>query len=292
MTASPIPQGSVAAALARARALGLDWLDAQWLLAHVLQKPRTWLLAHDDDLLAAPAAAAYGQACQRRADGEPLAYITGEHGFHGLLLTITPAVLVPRPDTEVLVDWALALLPALAAAPRVLDLGTGSGAVALAVAQGHPAARVTASDLSPRALAVARANADRLGLALHTCLGHWWQAVAADARFDLVLCNPPYIAGADPHLPALRHEPLLALTPGGDGLDALRAVIQGAPPHLAPGAWLLLEHGWDQAEAATALLGQAGFVDLATRRDIESRPRCTGGCWWPAGAGCHPDNKP
>lgn len=286
------PPGTVAAALAWARRLGLDRLDAHWLLAHVLQRPHTWLLAHDDHHLVAPEAAAYRQACQRRADGEPLAYITGERGFHGLSLAVSPAVLVPRPDTEVLVDWALALLPGLPTAPQVLDLGTGSGAIALAVAHGHRAARVTASDISAQALAVARGNADRLGLAVHTCQGDWWQAVAADARFDLVLCNPPYIAGADPHLPALRHEPLLALTPGGDGLDALRTVIQGAPPHLVPGAWLLLEHGCDQADAVTTLLGQAGLVDLATRRDIESRPRCSGGRWWPAGAGCHPDNRP
>jgi release factor glutamine methyltransferase len=159
----------------------------------------------------------------------------------------------------------------------VLDLGTGSGAIALAVAHSHPAARVSATDLSPAALAVAQANAQRLHLAVSFSRGGWWQAVPGDACFDLVLSNPPYIAGDDPHLPALRHEPLLALTPGGDGLGALREIIAGAPAHLAPGGWLLLEHGWDQAEAVAALLRAAGFHSVATRFDLEGRPRCTGG---------------
>lgn len=275
-----IPPRTVGAALAAARALGLDRLDAQLLLGHRLQRDRAWLIAHDDDALDSGAAQAFDDDCRRRAAGEPLAYLVGEREFHGLRLVLTPDVLVPRPDTETLVDWALALLrDGGAAAPRVLDLGTGSGAVALAVANHHCASQVTATDLSPAALAVARANAQRLGLAPTWLQGRWWQAVPADARFDLVLSNPPYIAAGDPHLPALRHEPLLALSPGGDGLDALREIVAGAPAHLVPGGWLLLEHGWDQADAVTALLRSAGFEAIETRRDLADRPRCSGGRW-------------
>ena len=275
----------VATALAWARQQGLDRLDAQLLLGHLLQRGRPWLIAHDDAALAPALAQAFCGLCRRRADGEPLAYLVGEREFHGLLLQVTPDVLVPRPDTEVLVDWALDLLPGLpTAAPRVLDLGTGSGAIALAIAHRHPAAQVCATDLSPAALAVAQGNATRLGLAIETRAGRWWQALAPDRRWDLVLSNPPYIADGDPHLPALRHEPLLALTPGGDGLDALREIIAGAPARLAPGGWLLLEHGWDQAAAVAALLAQAGFADIGTRQDIEAQPRCTGGCWRPIAA--------
>ena len=278
---APLPAlSTVGTALAWARQQGLDRPDAQWLLGHALQQSRTWLLAHDDAALLPAIGSVFNDHCRRRAAGEPLAYLVGEKEFHGLRLRVTPDVLVPRPDTELLVDWALALLPTLAsAAPQVLDLGTGSGAIALAVAHRHPAAQVTATDLSPAALAVAQGNATRLGLVIETGIGPWWSAVAADRRWDLVLSNPPYIAGGDPHLPALRHEPTLALTPGGDGLGALRDIIAGAPARLAPGAWLLLEHGWDQAEAVAALLQAAGFKAVETRLDIESRPRCTGGRW-------------
>ncbi len=268
----------LAQALARAAALGLDRLDAQRLLGHLLLQPRSWLIAHDDAKLPQAAAQTYAALCRRRADGEPLAYLVGEREFHGLALRVTPDVLIPRDDTETLVDWALALLKQSALrAPRVIDLGTGSGAIALAVAHRHPSARVTATDLSPAALALAQTNAERLGLALTWRCGSWWQALPAGQDFDLVLSNPPYIAAGDPHLPALRHEPLLALTPGGDGLDALRQIIAGAGEHMAPGAWLLLEHGWDQAEAVTRLLEAAGFGQIATLRDLEGRQRCTGG---------------
>lgn len=271
---------TIAQALAAARALGLDRLDAQWLLGHVLQQPSAWLISHDDQPLAAADAQAFDVLCRRRADGEPLAYLVGQAGFHGLTLQVTPDVLVPRPDTETLVDWALDLLPTLGVPhPLVADLGTGSGAIALAVAHGHPAAQMTATDLSPAALAVAQANARRLGLSLQWAAGAWWQALPAEARFHLVLSNPPYIAGADPHLPALRHEPLLALTPGGDGLDALRQIIAGAPAHLHPGGWLLLEHGWDQAAAVAALLADAGFHAMGHRSDLGGHLRCTGGRW-------------
>ena len=275
----------MAQALAAARTWGLDRLDASLLLGHRLQRDRAWLIAHDDAPLSTADAQAYAATCQRRAVGEPLAYLVGEREFHGLRLQVTPDVLVPRPDTETLVDWALDLLRAPTwgpAAPRVLDLGTGSGAIALAVAHRHPAAQVSATDLSAAALAVAAGNAQRLGLAVAFAQGGWWSAVAPAARFDLVVSNPPYIAGDDPHLPALHHEPTLALTPGGDGLGALRQIIAGAPAHLAPGGWLLLEHGWDQAAAVAALLQAAGFEAIGTRRDIAGRPRCTGGRWPPA----------
>ena len=271
---------TTAQALAAARAAGLDRLDAQWLLGHLLAQTSAWLIAHDDQPLPDATTSAYAALCRRRATGEPLAYLVGHCGFHGLNLQVTADVLVPRPDTETLVDWALALLPALALQrPRVLDLGTGSGAIALAVAHHHPAADVTATDLSPAALALARANAQALGLTPQWAQGAWWQALAAGARFDLVLSNPPYIAGNDPHLQALRHEPSLALTPGGDGLDALRQIIAGAPGHLAPGGWLLLEHGWDQADAVAALLAAAGFNAIAHRQDLAGHTRCTGACW-------------
>jgi release factor glutamine methyltransferase len=279
MTVAAMPP-TIAQALAAARAAGLDRLDAQWLLGHVLAQTSAWLIAHGDELLCAAQATAYARLCQRRAGGEPLAYLVGRCGFHGLTLQVTPDVLVPRPDTETLVDWALALLPTLAPArPQVIDLGTGSGAVALAVAHCHPQAHITATDLSPAALAVAQRNAQALGLPLRWAQGAWWQAVADGERYHLALSNPPYIAADDPHLAALQHEPALALSPGGDGLDALRQLIAGAPAHLHAGGWLLLEHGWDQARAVAALLADAGFRSIAQRTDLGGHPRCTGGCW-------------
>jgi release factor glutamine methyltransferase len=270
---------TVAAALAGAQAAGVDRLDAQWLLMHVLSRPRSWLIAHDDEPLPVDAARAYEGLCSRRARGEPLAYLVGEREFHGLTLQVNPSVLVPRPDTETLVDWALALLGTELAdrtAPQVLDLGTGSGAIALAVKHRWPAAQVTAVDVSEAALGVARANAQRLGLAVEFQPGSWWGPLG-DRRFDLVLSNPPYIAAGDPHLDALQHEPSLALTPGGDGLDAIRAIVAGAPQHLGAGGWLVVEHGWDQAGAVQALLRGAGFEAVCGRHDLAGHVRCSGG---------------
>lgn len=267
---------SVAAALAQARACGMERLDAQLLLCSVLQRPRAWLLAHGEHALGAREAQRFEALCARRAAGEPVAYLLGEKEFHGLTLTVNPDVLVPRPDTETLVEWALELLPAAPARPSVADLGTGSGAIALALTQSRPGARVCAVDVSPAALAVAQANGQRLGLAVEWLLGDWWAAVRG-RRFDVVVSNPPYIAADDPHLAALRHEPPLALTPGGDGLAALRTLIDEAPLHLQPGGWLLLEHGHDQAAAVRELLQARGYGDVATRRDLAGLPRCTGG---------------
>ena len=260
-------------ALEQARAAGVARLDAQLLLAHVLRRPRAWLIAHDEDELDASAAAAWSAALAERAAGRPLAYLVGTKEFHGLELQVTPAVLVPRPETEGLVDWALAL-----AAPEsaLVDLGTGSGAIALALAAALPSCRVTATDASPEALAVARRNGERLGLAVEWLQGDWWQPLVG-RRFEIALSNPPYIAGADPHLAALTHEPRGALTPEGDGLAALAAICRGAGAHLNPGGWLLLEHGFDQDAAVRTLLAAAGFEAVETRRDLAGLPRCSGG---------------
>lgn len=276
----PAP-ATVAAVLAAGRAAGLDRLDVQVLLAHHLGRPRAWLLAHDDAVLGETQALALKLDLQRRADGVPLAYLTGWREFHGLRLQVSADVLDPRADTETLVDWALDLLAGPLAdrpAPQVLDLGTGSGAIALAVAQGCRRAQLRALDASPQALAVARANGQRLGLPVQWLPGDWWVGFPPPL-LDLALSNPPYIAEGDPHLPALRHEPLRALSPGGDGLGALRALVAGAPQHLRAGGWLLLEHGHDQGRAARGLLQAAGFAAVATRRDLAGHERCSGGCW-------------
>jgi release factor glutamine methyltransferase len=272
---------TVAEALAAARALGVERLDAQWLLAHHLGRPRSWLLAHDTDTLPAEVARAFRADLQRRADGVPLAYLTGRREFHGLELHVTPDVLDPRPDTETLVDWALELLAGelvVVETPQVVDLGTGSGAIALAVKHGCPRASVRALDVSAAALAVARTNGQRLGLAVDWLASDWWSALPPPA-VHLALSNPPYIAADDPHLPALRHEPIEALTPGGDGLAALAAVMAGAPGRVLPGGWLLLEHGHDQGEVVRRRLAGAGFEAVATRRDLAGHERCTGGRW-------------
>ena len=272
------PAPTVATALATARTMGVNRLDAQWLLARVLNRPRSWLLAHDEAPIDADRWLLFQGQLARRSGGEPLAYLHGEKEFHGLTLTVNPAVLVPRPDTEVLVEWALELLGGVLAevgSPLVVDLGTGSGAIALAVKNRCPQASVMATDNSQSALAVAEANAHRLGLAVGFVAGSWWTALPG-SRFHLVLSNPPYIAVGDPHLPALRHEPASALTPGGDGLGALRQIVHGATNHMLPGGWLLLEHGFDQAEAVQRLLHDEGFTDIETRRDLGGQPRCTG----------------
>ncbi|MDN3921075.1 peptide chain release factor N(5)-glutamine methyltransferase [Roseateles violae] len=268
----------IADALALARELGVDRLDAQLLLAAGLQQDRGWLIANDDARLSEAQARQIDALLRRRAAGEPYAYLVGEQEFHGLRLRVTPDTLVPRADTETLVDWALELLSDLPGAPRVVDLGTGSGAIALAIKHRHPAARVEAVELSAGALAVARANAERLQLEVVFHAGSWWQPLAG-RRYELIVSNPPYIAGDDDHLAALRHEPLSALTPGGDGLSALHILIDAAPQHLEAGGWLLLEHGYDQAEAVAAALRARGFSELALRRDLGGQPRVSGGRW-------------
>lgn len=266
---------SVGAAQSRALAAGLERIDAQLLLGALLGVDRGWLMIHGDDALSVEQAQRFEEWLAARLDDVPLAYLVGEKEFHGLMLKVDRHTLVPRPDTELLVDWALELLPGGRAA-ELVDLGTGSGAIALALAHRRPEARVTAVDISAHALAMARTNGEALGLQVDWLTGSWWQPLTG-RQFDLVVSNPPYIASDDHHLPALRHEPLSALTPGGDGLDSLRTIIAGAQAHLRPGGWLLLEHGWDQAPAVADLLHAAGFVELACRNDLGGQPRVSGG---------------
>ncbi len=273
---------TVDGALQSARALGVERLDAHLLLAHVLGRSRAWLLAHGDDALPDDPAAAFEGLARRRAAGEPFAYLVGEREFHGLSLQVGPAVLVPRPDTETLVDWALALLDGELRGverPALLDLGTGSGAIALALKSACPRARVWAGERSADALAVARANAARLGLDVRFAHGDWWDAMTGETdvpAFDLVVSNPPYIAADDPHLAALTHEPLSALVAADGGLADIVRIATGARDRLRAGGWLLFEHGWAQADAVQAILRGAGFGDAETRADIEGRARCTG----------------
>ena len=298
-------QVSLEAALQGAQQAGLPRLEAQLLLLHALQRgpqERAWLLAHGDAALPAAAAQHLRALTERRLNGEPLAYLTGQREFYGLALQIDARVLDPRPDTETLVDWALERLPQGQAA-AVLDLGTGSGAIALALQQQRPQAQVWALDASLAALAVARANAERLRLPLRLRHGHWlrgWPTAdgpanpaapdcalatpAADhahasppALLGLIVSNPPYIRAADPHLAALRHEPQQALVSGPDGLADLREIIASAYAHLQPGGWLLLEHGWDQADAVAELLRSHGYQGVAHRLDLAGHRRCSGG---------------
>jgi release factor glutamine methyltransferase len=281
---------TVAAALAEARARGVALLDAQLLLARVLATARSALIAHDDRTLAADEHARWSAWLARRAAGEPLAYLLGEKEFHGLVLEVNADVLVPRPETELLVDWASDLLGSperqrrdagRARASSIVDLGTGSGAIALALKRLHPAATIVATDASAAALTVARRNAERNRLVVELAVGSWWSAVAG-RRFDIAVANPPYVAADDPHLAALGHEPIAALTPGGDGLAALRAILAGAADHLMPGGWLIVEHGFGQGDAARDLFTAAGLVAIETRRDLAGHERATAGRHQPA----------
>jgi release factor glutamine methyltransferase len=251
-------------------------LDATLLLAYILGTTRARLLAHAEVALEPAAAERYATLIGRRAAGEPLAYLTGRREFWSLELAVTPAVLVPRPETELLVERALALCPASAA--RAVDLGTGSGAVALSLAAERPRWQITATDLSAAALAVARANATRLGLVIEFREGDWFEPLAG-RRFELVVSNPPYVAAADPALgaAALAYEPRLALTPGADALASLRAIVRAAPRHLVPGGWLLLEHGADQGASVRRELVLAGFRYVRSHRDLGRHERATEG---------------
>ena len=268
---------SVAEALGHARARGLASLDTQVLLARVLATTRTGVIANDDRVLTEAELRVWSDWLTRRASGEPVAYLLGEKEFCGLVLEVRAGVLVPRPETELLVDWAASLLDERPAGVTVLDLGTGSGAIALALKHRCPRAQVTAVDASSSALSVARANAMRLGLDIELLASSWWESLAA-RRFDLIVANPPYVAGDDPHLAALRHEPLEALVSGVDGLDALRTIVRSAGRHLEDGGWLLVEHGFEQGAAVRELLAAAGLAGIATRRDLAGHERVTGGC--------------
>ncbi len=271
---------SIGARLATAADRGLTRFDAQCLMSHVLERSRAWLLAHDETAVDDEQRARFEDLVARRLDDEPLAYLLGDESFYGLSFDVTPAVLVPRTDTETIVDWALeciaAALSRQAGKVAVVDLGTGSGAIAVTVSARCREAAVTATDISEDALAVARRNASRHGADVAWRRGSWW-APLTGRRFDLALSNPPYIAIGDAHLPSLRHEPALALVSGNDGLDALREIIGAAPDHLRRAAPLLVEHGFGQGTAVRSLFLAAGFVDVRTRRDGQDHERCTGG---------------
>jgi release factor glutamine methyltransferase len=263
--------------------LGLTRLDAQMLLLHALGRSphdRAWLVAHDTDAADATLACQVQQLYRRRQQDEPVAYLLGRREFHGLSLAVDARVLDPRPDTETLVDWALICLEHREH-PLVLDLGTGSGAIALAVQHRRPDAQVWALDASADALTVAQHNARQLQLPVRFVQGHWlnnWPPHAPE-RFALLVSNPPYIPDDDPHLQALAHEPRQALVSGPDGLNDIRHIIAQAPQHLQANAWLLLEHGWDQANAVATLLKQHGFDTVSHRSDLAGHLRCTGGRW-------------
>ena len=270
---------TLAQALALAHTLGLARIDAQLLLLHTVGRAgsdRAWLLAHDTDAMDEAVHTQFIALCQRRLAGEPVAYLTGRKEFYGLPLQVDARVLDPRPDTETLVDWALEVIAPLAS-PRVVDLGTGSGAIALALQSQRTDAQVLAVDASADALTVARANAERLGLPVQFQPANWLAGV--EGPFDAIVSNPPYIPSADPHLAALTHEPLQALASGADGLEDIRTIVAQAPTHLRPGGWLLLEHGYDQAEAVQALLATHGFAQVQSRNDLAGIARCTGGQW-------------
>jgi release factor glutamine methyltransferase len=274
---------TIAQALDQARSRGVAMLDARLMLGRLLGRTPTQLIAHDDERLGAQAAAPWADWLTRRAGGEPLAYLLGEKEFRGLMLEVTPEVLVPRPETELLVDWAVELLRSRQPPAALIDLGTGSGAIALAVKQACPGATVTATDASAAALGVARRNARRLALEVDFQETSWWQGLEG-RQFSIAIANPPYIRDGDAALAALRHEPRTALTPGGDGLAALREIVAGAPAHLAPGGWLLLEHGFDQAGDVRALVVGAGLEAVETRFDLAGHPRASGGRRGPAPA--------
>lgn len=303
--------------------------EARRLLASLTGQPLTWFMAHGDDPAAPNIATRFQALAERRRAGEPLAYLLGQQEFYGRPFAVSPAVLIPRADTETLVETALeqlALLrqqqrtvdvpgaeaPALVSPPAqthtcqgqssadaqaplsetssrpahpplsLLELGTGSGIIAITLALEAPDTEVHAVERSPEALAVAQQNANTLGAhRIHWHAGSWWQALARPRRFDLIVSNPPYIAAHDHHLQQgdLRFEPPQALAAGPDGLDDLRILIGGAPAHLTPGGWLLLEHGYDQEAPVQALLRDAGFADVFTRRDLAGQPRVSGGRW-------------
>jgi release factor glutamine methyltransferase len=256
---------------------GLPLVEARLLLERVLGKTRAWLIAHADQAVCAAVEQTFAALAQRRTRGEPIAYILGEREFYGLDFAVTRAVLIPRPETELLVELALERIPENAAA-RVLDLGTGSGAVAVALAKQRPQARVTAVDVDYAALADARANARRHAVSVRFFCGDWFGALSGET-FELVVSNPPYVAAQDPHLAVgdVLFEPQRALVGGADGLDCIRAIVAGAGVHLRPGAWLLFEHGYDQAEACRALLEAQGYRDVQTWPDLAGIPRVSGG---------------
>jgi release factor glutamine methyltransferase len=270
--AAGTPVGAVQAALP------LDPLENRILLCHATGLTRIQLITQSERALDDAEAAKLNALVARRLQGEPIAYIVGRREFFGLDFSVNEAVLIPRPDTELIVELALERL-AQGGAPRLLDMGTGSGAIAVAVAHTRPDAAVTALDVSPAALAVAQANAAANGVHVRFVESSWFDALDAHDRFDVIASNPPYIAAGDAHLAQgdLRFEPVGALTDHADGLAALRIIVAGAARHLAPGGWLLLEHGYDQAAAVRALLADAGYAGVRSWADLAGIERVSGG---------------
>jgi len=271
---------SIAAALRLAgQTHRLPPLEAQVLLAHVLQCPRSHLYAWPEQHLSDDQQADFLTLIERRNQGEPVAYLTGHREFWSLPLRVTPDTLIPRPETELLVECALALLKQRETA-TVVDLGTGSGAIAAAIASEHPQARLVATDISAAALAVAESNFQTLQLHnIELRQGSWMASLKAGERYDLILSNPPYVAEGDPHLQqdGLPWEPVTALTSGPDGLGDIRQLIRGAPPHLKPNGWLIIEHGLDQGSTVRQLFSQVGYRAISTHQDLGLRDRLTKG---------------
>lgn len=267
---------TIESALAAARE-AIPVSEARLLLRHVLGCGATHLEAHREEAIEPAAAGRFASLAARRAAGEPVAYLTGTREFYGREFAVSPAVLIPRPETELLVDLGVEAVGGRPA-PAILDLGTGSGCLAVTLALEIPKSVVTGADASPAALEVARANAARLGASVRFVESDWFSAVG-NARFDLIVSNPPYVAEGDPHLVQgdLRFEPAPALASGMDGLDALRRIVSGARTHLVPGGWLLCEHGYDQARAVAELLAGAGFEGIMQHRDLAGIVRVSGG---------------
>ena len=273
MTENTQNGNTIRALLAKASPV-IGRFEAMILLGFVTGRTRENLIAHDDDAIGEDEIMRFDMLVSLRAAGTPVPYLTGSQEFYGHHFHVTDAVLIPRPDTEVLVEQALVVAPAEA---RIIDLGTGSGCIAATLALELPESRVTATDASPDALEIARGNAEALGARIDFLEGFWWDAVPKDAVFDLIVSNPPYIRPDDEHLKNLEYEPLSALTDGIDGIECYRAIIPGAMQHLAPGGWILLEHGYDQAEDVTRLLLDAGFAAVRTRKDYGGNDRVTMG---------------
>ncbi len=269
----PSTTSTISVSLALASS-GLIPFEAKILLGHVLQRNRAWLAAHADEIIGAYEAKTFDALARRRRNGEPVAYLTGRREFYGIDLAITPDVLIPRPETELLVDLALARID-IDSRAQVLDLGSGSGAIALAIASERPSADVLGVDASGAAVALARRNATRLQLGNATFVESDWFSAVPKKCYDAVVANPPYVRTGDEHLGEgdLRFEPKEALVAGVDGLSAIRAIVKSVTAYLAPGAWLLIEHGYDQAESVQSMLRDAQFGEVESRRDLAGIPR-------------------